>query len=405
MDIYSGDDDCLFINVYTPQLVTETKKPMPVLVSIHGGGFSFGSGDDNGPDYIIEEGIILVTLNYRVGIMGFLCTDAKNATGDMGLKDQNLALKWIQQNISAFNGKPDDVTLTGISAGSASVEYHMLSSHSNGLFHKAILQSGSCLNPWARSRGGVKKAKRVAEELGYDESSGVDLFEFLNGFSTKELVVKSKVAKEIDGTLWSDVFIFSPIINELKDYEGFIKEEPLDLLKSGKFQKIPVLSGICDQESLMMDKFYDTVKIKEDISNGIFSKHIHDYLIENPDEFKKKMNNVYGEGLHNFFSDVFINAGVWVSMHHRLIHNPIEEYSYKFSHDGNINFVKIFMGLNEPGACHGDDTSYVYTNPYIDRKNATQTDSLVSSRMVKMWTNFIKTGYVLKYYFIHLNNN
>lgn len=98
----------------------------------------------------MTEDIVLVTINYRLGVLGFLRLNdpTLEVTGNAGLKDQLLALKWVQQNIKFFGGDPNNVTISGTSAGSASVNYHILSPASRGLFHRAILQSGSVLNPW-----------------------------------------------------------------------------------------------------------------------------------------------------------------------------------------------------------------------------------------------------------------
>lgn len=107
-----GDEDCLFLNVFVPLNVT-TK--MPVLVWIHGGRWAFGSGasSSNGPDYLLESEIILVSINYRVGPLGFLSTESGDAQGNFALKDQQLALRWIQDNIEHFGGDKNSVTIFG----------------------------------------------------------------------------------------------------------------------------------------------------------------------------------------------------------------------------------------------------------------------------------------------------
>lgn len=106
------------------------------------------------PGFLMMEDIVLVTINYRVGILGFmkLSDPALGIAGNAGLKDQVLALKWIKKNIEKFGGDPNNVTIYGQSAGAASVNFHVLSAASKGLFHKAIMQSGSVLNPWPHIR-------------------------------------------------------------------------------------------------------------------------------------------------------------------------------------------------------------------------------------------------------------
>ncbi|EFN67608.1 Liver carboxylesterase 31, partial [Camponotus floridanus] len=129
-----GDEDCLYLNVFTTDIKSSEKRP--VMVWIHGGGFFFGSGDSTlyGPDYIVKKDVVLVTLNYRLGVLGFLNLYDKVATGNQGLKDVILALHWVQENISEFGGDSENVTIFGESAGGAIVHYLTLSPLSEGAY-------------------------------------------------------------------------------------------------------------------------------------------------------------------------------------------------------------------------------------------------------------------------------
>jgi carboxylesterase type B len=111
----------------------------------------------------MEEDLILVTFNYRLGILGFYKTEDGTVSGNMGLKDQVLALKWVQENIEAFNGDPDRVTIMGVNSGAVSVNLHMLSEMSKGLFHRAVSQSGTALAPWAIVK--EEKTSRIKKML------------------------------------------------------------------------------------------------------------------------------------------------------------------------------------------------------------------------------------------------
>lgn len=129
----TGSEDCLYLNVYRPK--SRTKKLLPVLVYIHGGAFYRFSADPSqvGPEYLMDDGhVILVTLQYRLGIFGFLSSGDQNCQGNFGLKDQNMALKWIKRNIRNFGGDSDSITLSGQSAGAVSVHYQIMSHRSNG---------------------------------------------------------------------------------------------------------------------------------------------------------------------------------------------------------------------------------------------------------------------------------
>ena len=144
---YTYSEDCLFLNIFTPATANEGDK-LPVLIYIHGGGFTGGSGHEkhfDGPVWP-TKGIIGVTLNYRLGPLGFVCLpqlkEEAGYTGNYGLFDQLCAIRWIKSNISAFGGDPDNITIMGQSAGAMSVQQHSLSPLSKGLFQRAVMSSG-----------------------------------------------------------------------------------------------------------------------------------------------------------------------------------------------------------------------------------------------------------------------
>ena len=144
---YTYSEDCLFLNIFAPDTAREGSK-LPVLVYIHGGGFTGGCGHEkhfDGPAWP-GKGIVGVTLNYRLGPLGFLVlpelAEEAGHTGNYGLYDQLAALQWIRANISAFGGDPDNITIMGQSAGAMSVQQHCLSPLTDGLFHKAVMSSG-----------------------------------------------------------------------------------------------------------------------------------------------------------------------------------------------------------------------------------------------------------------------
>lgn len=141
-----GSEDCLKVNVYVP--VFPKAKPHAVMVYIHGGSFILGNGGKliYGPGFLVQKDVIVVTFNYRLGPLGFLCLRIKEAPGNAGLKDQIAALKWVKENIAAFGGDPDNVTVFGESAGATSLSLLLLSEASAGLFNRAIVQSGSALS-------------------------------------------------------------------------------------------------------------------------------------------------------------------------------------------------------------------------------------------------------------------
>lgn len=174
LENFKGNEDCLFLNVYTPKLPDSQTNPMlPVLFWIHGGGFQFGNGNAflYGPDYLLPENIILVTINYRLGALGFMNAGIAEAPGNQGLKDQVLALRWVQENIDKFGGDSNAVTIAGQSAGSASVHYLLMSPLTKGLFKRAIAQSGVALNPWAYTDIPHERAALLGKALNFQSNN------------------------------------------------------------------------------------------------------------------------------------------------------------------------------------------------------------------------------------------
>jgi len=170
----SNNEDCLYLNVWSPD---PAPRKAPVMVWIHGGGnFSGGAGIPipavadslwyDGQFFASRHGVVLVTLNYRLGPLGFFAHPdlAKEGepTGNQGLLDQRLALEWVRDNIAAFGGDPGNVTIFGESAGAADVCYHLVSPGSRGLFHRAVSESGGCT---MRSFGGESAASSVATKM------------------------------------------------------------------------------------------------------------------------------------------------------------------------------------------------------------------------------------------------
>lgn len=165
---------------------------LAVLVFIHGGSFVDGSGDDDlyGPDFIIENRAILVTLNYRVGIFGFMSFNTPEYSGNMALKDQQLAMKWIHENVERFSGDPKRVTLFGQSAGAVLAHFQVFSSESRKYFRNAIIMSGVTENMWAISDSNelFKFAHKIAREAGSPQETVDGLINFFKTAPAEKII-------------------------------------------------------------------------------------------------------------------------------------------------------------------------------------------------------------------------
>ena len=241
-ETYSYSEDCLFLNIFTPD-TANAKSNLPVIVSIHGGSFTGGCGHENHFDGPIwpTKGVIGVTINYRLGPLGFLCLPEleKEAgkTGNYGLYDQLAAIRWVKDNISAFGGDPENITVMGQSAGAMSIQLHCLSTLAEGLFHKAVMCSGS----------GVSRLMSYAPaEKHYDFWHAVmekadckDLDEFRAVSPEKLFEAWQAAKKEVKG---GGVAAFPCRDGELITGNG------VDILRAGKHLKIPYLCGSTSED-------------------------------------------------------------------------------------------------------------------------------------------------------------
>ncbi|KAJ8957066.1 hypothetical protein NQ318_007279 [Aromia moschata] len=247
-EIKGETEDCLYINVYTPELIYLS------FYYIYGGAFIHGYAmiGLQRPEFMLEQNIVLVTVNYRVGPFGFLSTGDTVIPGNMGLKDQQFGLKWVQQNIHLFGGDPNQVTIMGQSAGGASVTYQILSPSSAGLFRAAISESASALCDWAYQRNARDVAYGIAAEIDSSftsDRSSEDLLQFL----------QSVDASAIDNN--SDTYkAFAPVIEVAHD-GAMITESMYEAVANGRINKVPLLIGINSEEeiSLAASKYYTYV--------------------------------------------------------------------------------------------------------------------------------------------------
>jgi len=254
-------EDCLRLNVYTKNLNEDAR--LPVIVFLHPGGFYVFSGQSKylaGPANLMDRDCVLVTLNYRLGTLGFLATDSKDAPGNAGLKDQVLALRWIQQYIHHFGGDPKSVTLLGYSAGSVSIALHMLSPMSRGLFHRGICMSAS---PYGTSRyktSDVRVAKRQARLLNCPEEPLTDLVSCLREKPMQDFVDSYNGMFEFG---WNPVSNWQIVVERDHGQERFLVEEPHKTARLGNFYKVPLISGITEFEFM----------------SGAFCEYFHAVLI------------------------------------------------------------------------------------------------------------------------------
>ncbi|XP_068633808.1 juvenile hormone esterase-like [Battus philenor] len=249
-----GSEDCLYLNVYSPDLNPST--PAAVMVFIHGGGFKSGSGNDDhyGPDFLLPHGVVLVTLNYRLDALGFLCLDTKEVPGNAGLKDQVAALEWVQRNINRFGGDPGNVTVVGESAGGASTALLAVAPRARGLLHRAIAMSGVPFCDWSVAFEPRRRAFAFGKLLGMETDDPETLLEFLQSVPVEKLVDTCPcvlASEEFIKENLLKMYAFTPVIEKDFGVDHFLTEDPEEMMRSGRANDVDVMLGYTSEEALI----------------------------------------------------------------------------------------------------------------------------------------------------------
>ncbi|KAI7815370.1 carboxylesterase [Rhyzopertha dominica] len=401
-----GSEDCLYLNVYTPNLPKSSRRHslLPVMVWIYGGAFVVGESDSAtyGPDYLLENGMVVVTFNYRLGMFGFLSTGDMNSPGNYGLKDQVAALRWVQTNIRQFGGNPGLVTIFGQSAGAASVQYHMLSPMSVGLFHRAIAESGSVLCPWALQRDPAAVAFQTAISAGIFTANTRDLVNRLREIDYSQLRYTQLGTTVFNFINTLNGLPFSPCLEP--EHEGaFITKKSYQLLQQGRFIRVPYMTGINSQESVMFLQVVDLARpflAQWDI--------IPQVLV--PDDMNIATIPQRGEAGVKIKDFYFDRRLATLSTRRQLLDyitdsqflRPIREsavlssryvpvYFYLFSYEGRLGVNgNDQQERRAEGVAHAEEMWYIWRKSNLSATSPV--DEIVRDRTLKMWTNFARTG-------------
>jgi para-nitrobenzyl esterase len=377
--IYRSDttsEDCLYLNIWTPS--EQSDSLLPVLVYIHGGGFVAGCGSE--PRYdgasMAKKGIIAVTLNYRLNIFGFFAHPELSAesdyggSGNYGLLDQSIALKWVADNIVSFGGDPKRITIAGESAGSISVSSHMASTLSRNLIAGAIGESGAAINPTLPPVP-LSEAEQVGVE--FAAKAGYNNLEELRKLSMQELFSLYQESKRDGFPTTIDGYFYTKSLPET-----FIAGEQaqIPLLLGWNSAEIP---GEAFMQGLPYSKMNFITKVKESYPDN-FSEVLSLYAHETPEDVEQSATDLA--------ADIFINYSTWkwFDLHRKNTDQPT--YRYLFSR------IRPSVGDNKPiGAPHASEIEYCMGNLHLVKAfNWTTEDMKVSEMMKNYFANFIIKG-------------
>lgn len=406
-----GSEDCLYLEVITANMNPD--KPLPVMFWIGGIGFVWYMDNICDPSLLIDQNVIFVRCGFRLGPFGFLSINDFTAPGNNGLKDIVMALKWVQSNISAFGGDPQNVTLFGNSSGGACIHLLMLSPMASGLFHKAILQSASALNNWSLAKNPYQPVMELAKELGVTKTCKVEIIEELKCIPALKIMNALRSLKQKLQDLDShDAFdcVFKPCIEE--EFEGqpaFLTKSPPIIIKSGNFNKVPFIIGSNNIEGSVMqfmksDFYTDLEKYNENlcrivprplVGDTTVSKTIGQQLLrfylDGEESLTKDTRNQYLQLLSDYYFLYYVNKTVQL---HSQFAPECPIYYYVINCAGEWSVPDHLKFVNSLGHC----AEYPFVFRLRNHSNSCvikgSRDSIIMRRrVVKMWTNFAKYRY------------
>lgn len=411
LNVYSGQEDCLFLNVYTKG---SEEKLRPVMIWIHGGAFIINRATEGGDlTRLVEEGVVVVSINYRLGPLGFMTFGNDVVSGNMGLKDQNMAIQWTRDNIANFGGDPDKITLFGQSAGGMSVHAQVLSPYNAGLLAGAISQSGTMLHKFLADKGPREERSAVlaAQTLDCPETLDSSLLECLQTKPVKELITK------LINPFAEPTFQWYPVVDSYSS-KPFLPLSPLEAMATGEFNRIPFMSGTNRDEGALT-YLSDLNKLKQkalddceivgparlSLTHG--SKHPQTYspILKGDLEKVQKIKDFYTSGPGFFASYAWPAKQAIIDMYtDSQFISPSEEslslmskysnsiYNYRLTYKAVNSPILNIIGANEMniGVFHGDDLLYFFNSPVNPLVN--DDEKKLAKEMVTFWTNFAKSG-------------
>jgi para-nitrobenzyl esterase len=371
------NEACLYLNVWTPDLDTHAK--LPVMVWVHGGGNVEGSQEwpPLGPT-LSAHGVVVVTINYRLGILGFLSHPAltkessHQASGNYGLLDQMAALRWVQQNIQQFGGDPQRVTVFGASSGALDICDLMASPLANGLFQRAILQSGVCVDSLAPL---LTKAEASGMQIAADLGArrGPDALAKLRAIPADELVRKATDEKDVD---------FNPVV------DGWIfRQQPALAFSEGDQARVPVIVGSnADEVSIFASPLVGGTSYRPNSINSYrqwLSREFHSHADAVFAAYPARTDAQVPAAFRAMDTDYQFGFGASL-LAHEMSAADQRAYLYIFTNVGTGRFAPL-------GAFHSEESMFLSKKYWTSWVNSPGDDRL-SDTVIDYWVQFAKAG-------------
>ncbi|XP_064596179.1 cocaine esterase-like [Liolophura sinensis] len=433
------DEDCLSLNVYVPDLPSRDDKPLAVMIWFHGGALIIGSSTVFDPTVLSTVGnVIVVSVNYRLGVLGFLTSEEPSNVGNYGIWDQHLAIKWVKNNIANFGGNPNEITIFGQSSGSMSVSLHTLIPKNTGLFRRAISESGTALNPGAMIDRPRPWFKLFAQKIGCDSVEGAK--------STEEILacLRSKPFEDIISIqrmvrAESVEFLFQPAIGKLQwapwvdgDLIPLHPATTIKLMSENNLNfSVPLTDmdhvlGVNSQEgALFLQQQIDGYKAVKginltasDLPENVYKDFMASVVTSVTGNNQSAFEEMYGVTIDHeyqriykakssptdlsirytdilsdltFYMGVVSFARVHASFRSQgpiTLQTSPKTFFYLFDHRASWKSHEAWR----TGADHADDLDFVFGQPFVLGLGSTSAEKSLSSAMITLWTNFAKTG-------------
>jgi len=399
-----GSEDCLYLNIATPSLPKPSynipRSLKPVMFWIHGGGFTIGEGKLD-PSFLLDEDVLVVSVNYRLGPFGFLALEGNSElAGNIGLKDQQEALQWVNKNIAFFGGDPARVTLFGESAGAISVHAHVLSPRIKNIFQGAILQSGTALMkfvPIFMEKEVQKSSQKFLEKVNCSVPEIIACLQAKDVETLMELPPESDDGNAFlreESTFW--------IVQDSVSQSPVLPYNPLQQLTVGNVKKVPMITGMTKDDGGLILIIDQSVKntFEEDNSTelmktmGLFLENINENDVDIIDVMKRFYfsEGSYEDNENNLME---MQTDAWfgspsaevLKLHSKVA--PVFPYVLN-ERCTELSWSSLFGGGDKDyGVAHADDLNCIFT-PFPPFGSLTESGSMVSQAMVKSWTNFAK---------------
>lgn len=382
-----GSEDCLHLDVWTP-VGGDAHPVRPVVVWIPGGGFVFGAGSQYDPTRLVSQtGVVVVTVNYRLGALGFLRSPSLAAedpnAGNYGLADQQAALRWVRRNVAAFGGDPHNVTVAGQSAGGYSVCAHLAAPASRGLFDKAVAQSSPCANPLVTRAEADRRGVATAAALGCASDSPA----CLRAKPVSDLVPLGA------GEVFTDTAPFSAMPWQPVTGTPALPQQPMAAIQDGTAARVPFLhGGTHDEMSIFVAMNHGTDRQLtagqyHDAVLGLFGQRgdavLRHYPVDRYPSPSQALARVLTDWGGKLGSCAMLPADDGMARRGAV-------YAYEFAEDGGVGPAQ---GMPFPlGAPHGSDTPYLFDGTFAPAHPTAPDQQALARAMVGYLGRFAATG-------------